>query len=212
MSDSGECADVRDEHHRVGGRLNEDHLRRSTHLGLDQRRIAHIDVLKVDAVAAVDVVRETYRPAVEILGQEHVVTGSAEGKDEIDRCHARGERPCAFAALKEGNCLLKVAAGRIRNAAVVVARALTECGMAKRRREIDGRGECARRVELVTAMHLSSVILHCISSHSSLYRLCPAQTGHGQSRPARCIAEPFWSFHYKHRQDTLSIKKYIKHT
>ena len=168
VGDIRKRTDVRDEHHRVGGRLDEDDLRLTAHLRTDERRVAHIDIVEGDAVTAVYIICEAYGTAVEILGQECVVARTAEGKDKIDRGHSRGERPCAPPALEERNCLLESTARRIRDAAVVIAGALTECGMAERRRQIDGAAERPRRIVAVTAVYLCREIFHNISSPDAL--------------------------------------------
>ena len=73
-----ECCDGPDiahEHHGVRRRLDEDELRLRAQRGLDAVEAGGVDVACLDAVAAVDLVREAHRAAVEVAPEDDVVAG-----------------------------------------------------------------------------------------------------------------------------------------
>ena len=73
-----ECCDGPDiahEHHGVRRRLDEDELRLRAQRGLDAVEAGGVDVARLDAVAAVDLVREAHRAAVEVAPEDDVVAG-----------------------------------------------------------------------------------------------------------------------------------------
>ena len=99
VSERRERRDVRDLHHRVRRRFNEDELRLGTHALADEREVAHVDVFEGDTIACKDFLGEAHRTAVEVFAHQDVIARRKKRENELHRRHARGKRPRAPAAL-----------------------------------------------------------------------------------------------------------------
>ena len=137
MGQSRQGADITDFHHGIGRRLDENAASFGADMLPDQLQFRGINVFKSNAVAAVDLIAEARGPAVEIFGEQHVIAGDKELQQGTNGSHAGGKGPTSAATVQQRQRLFKLLAGRVQDAAVIVAGALLEAGMTESGRLID---------------------------------------------------------------------------
>ena len=82
---------VRDAHHRIGGRLDEQHPCRRRERALDVVKLRRVHVTEGQAVALQHLVEQAEGAAVRVVGHDDVVAGLQQRGDGADRRHAGRE-------------------------------------------------------------------------------------------------------------------------
>ena len=121
MSEIGGGAEVGDPHDRVARRLDEEQSGRGSEGSLDRVEIGGIHVAERQLIARQDLVEEPERPAVDVVGDDHVIARLEHRRDGIDRRHARRERKRRLAGLHRGDVAFERGARRVLRPGVFVA-------------------------------------------------------------------------------------------
>ena len=146
--------EVGEAQHRVGRRLEEQHLRvRAESPPRSAARSGRVDVGEVEPVLPQHALEQPVRAAVGVVGDHDVVAGLEQRHHGAGRRHARGERERGLAVLDGGDVALERRARRVLRARVFVALVTPECllhvGRGLINRGDDGAG---RRVRLLAGV------------------------------------------------------------
>ena len=157
VSDVTRPPQVRYTEDRVGGRLEEEHLRRRTHGRFDGAGVRRIDVAEVELVFAEDLLEQAVGAAVGVVGHHHVVAGLEQGHDGAFGRHARGEREARRSAFDGGHIGFERRPRRVLRARVLVPLVLPERLLHVGGRLINRDGDRAGRgVGLLARVHTDS--------------------------------------------------------
>src|SRR5579884_826691 len=144
VSDVRHLPDIDDLEQRVGGSLDPEHPGGGPDGRLDGSRIAHVDVVELEAVPRQNVGEKTIRPAVQIVTGDHVVPGVQQVHDGRLGGHAGGEGEAEVALLQGGDDLFHHAPRRVAGAGILVSSVLSNSFLGIGRGLVDGRNNGAR--------------------------------------------------------------------
>jgi hypothetical protein len=157
---------VRDDHDRVGRRLQKDHPRIIPDRGLDVRDLRSVDEAELDLVVGEDAAEEAERAAVGIIGDDDVLAGLDEAESGVNRRHPGGESVAEARAFERREVLFEGEARRVLGPrileALVPSEALLRVGRGLVDRDGDGAG---RRVGLIARVNCC-----CRKSHNVVNR------------------------------------------
>ena len=146
MGEVGRGAEIRQPHHRIGRRLDEQHLGRRRHRPLDLVEVRGVDVGERELVAPQHLVEQPEGAAVGVVGDDHVVARLEHRRDRADRGHARGEGEPFLAGLDRCEVALERHPRRVLRPGILVALVFTQRlldvgrGLVDRRDDRTGRG------------------------------------------------------------------------
>lgn len=126
----GDSGNIAYQHHRVGGCFHKDSSGIRPQGVLHQLQISGINIFKLYIVFG----KELAQPqgaSVEILCKENVVPRVEKLKDSINGGHTTGKSPSSLSLLQLADGFLQIVSGRVAAAAVIIAGALLEAGMAE---------------------------------------------------------------------------------
>ena len=125
VRDLGERPDVADLHHRVGGRLEPQHVE-ATGLGRERRGVGRVEEGELDAVVGQDLREQAVGAAVHVVGDDDAPAGLDERQHRLGRRHAGGEAVGVLAPLERREVLLERAPREVVRARVLVALVLPD--------------------------------------------------------------------------------------
>ncbi len=143
MGDFRDGGDVRDVHHRIGGGLEEDHLRLGPERRLDRGEIrgVHPGEGKTQALQQAGEVAEG--AAVDVPGYDGVIAGLEHRHQRLDGRHAGSEGVTGVSPFQRRHLLFESAAGGVLNAGVFELRRLAELMLDVGGGLVDGNGHRA---------------------------------------------------------------------
>ena len=161
MRDLGGGRQVRQAHHRVRRRLDEQHLRLGRERRFDEIQLRRIHIAELERIPSQHALEQPERPAIGVVGDDDVIAGLEKGGNRGDSGHAGGEREGAAARLDGGEVGFERRPRRVLRprvlVAFVLAKRVLDVGRGLKDRRDDGAG---RRVGLLSGMNAQRREMH----------------------------------------------------